>query len=81
MPENQKEIGDSKLVTVLMSVYNGDKFLHQTIQSVLDQSYKHFEFLIVDNGSQDKSLSIIESYKDPRIRVLSLLKSEDCLGH
>ncbi len=58
-------------VTVLMSVYNAEDFLHEAIDSILSQTFTDFEFLIIDDGSKDKSLSIIKSYKDERIRLIS----------
>lgn len=57
-------------VTVLLPVYNGEKYLQETMQSILGQSYTDFEFLIVDDGSFDESLDIVRSFQDPRIRVL-----------
>ena len=57
-------------VTVLLPVYNGEKYLHETMQSILGQTYTDFEFLIVDDGSTDQSSTIIDSFKDSRIRVL-----------
>jgi len=56
-------------VTVLMSVYNGEKYLREAIDSILNQTFKDFEFLIIDDGSTDSSADIIRSYCDPRIRV------------
>ncbi|HPN89021.1 MAG TPA: glycosyltransferase family A protein, partial [Candidatus Omnitrophota bacterium] len=52
-----------------MTVYNAEKYLHQAIKSVLNQTFKDFEFLIIDDASTDKSVEIIKSYqaKDPRI--------------
>jgi len=60
-------------ITVLMPVYDGQKYLKPAIESILNQTYKDFEFLVIDDGSKDKSLEIINSYakKDPRIRVIS----------
>lgn len=55
-------------VTVLMPVYNAERFLAAAIDSVLQQTFKDFEFLILDDGSTDKSVAIIQSYSDPRIR-------------
>jgi glycosyltransferase involved in cell wall biosynthesis len=55
-------------VTVLMSVYNGEPFLRASIESILNQSFKDFEFIIIDDGSTDNSCKIIESYKDKRVR-------------
>lgn len=57
-------------VTVLMSVYNGEAYLRQAIDSILNQTYQDFEFLIVNDGSTDSSRDIILSYKDPRIRMI-----------
>jgi glycosyltransferase involved in cell wall biosynthesis len=57
-------------VTVLMSVFNGEKFLHQAIESILSQSFTNFEFLIIDDGSTDRSQEIILSYNDDRIRLI-----------
>ena len=48
------------MITVLLSVYNGDKWLNKSIESILNQSYKDFEFLIIDDGSTDKSSEIIK---------------------
>ncbi len=58
-------------VTVLMSVYNSQKYLKEAIDSILSQTYKDFEFLIINDGSKDRSLKLIESYRDPRIRLIS----------
>ena len=57
-------------VTVLMSVYNGERFLREAIGSILQQSWTDFEFLIVNDGSTDRTREIINSYSDVRIRVL-----------
>ena len=51
-----------------MPVYNAERFLTQAIDSVLAQTFTDFEFLILDDGSSDKSVSIVQSYTDPRIR-------------
>jgi len=55
-----------------MSVYNGQKYLRQAIDSVLNQSFRDFEFIIIDDGSTDKSPQILAKYqnKDSRIRVV-----------
>lgn len=54
-------------VTVLMSVYNGEKFLREAIDSILDQTFSDFEFVIYDDCSTDSSAQIIRSYSDDRI--------------
>lgn len=64
-------------VTVLMPVYNAEKFLKEAIDSILNQTFPNFEFLIIDDGSTDSSAAIIHSYKDERIRFI---KNETNLG-
>lgn len=59
------------MVTVLMSVYNGEKFLKEAIESILNQTFTDFEFLIINDGSTDNSVEIIELYNDPRIRLVN----------
>lgn len=55
-----------------MSVYNGQKYLVESIKSILSQTYKNFEFIIVDDVSTDDSLKIIKNYakKDKRIKII-----------
>lgn len=54
-------------VSVVMSVYNGQKHLKEAIESVLNQTFRDFEFIIVDDGSTDRTWEILTSYEDPRI--------------
>jgi glycosyltransferase involved in cell wall biosynthesis len=55
-------------VSVVMPVYNGERFLRESIESILGQTYIDFEFIIINDGSTDGSARIIESYLDSRIR-------------
>ncbi len=59
-------------VSVLMSVYNGERYLRESVESILNQTFKDFEFIIVDDASEDASLEILETYrrKDTRIRLV-----------
>lgn len=57
-------------VTVLMCVYNGAEWLPDSIESILNQRFSDFEFLIVDDGSQDESAAIVSTYLDKRIRLI-----------
>lgn len=57
-------------ITVLMPVYNGEKYLCEAIESILSQTFCDFEFLIIDDGSTDRSVEIIKSYSDSRIRLV-----------
>lgn len=57
----------SKKVAILMPVYNGEKYLNEAIESILNQTYKEFDFLIINDGSSDRTEEIIKSYNDKRI--------------
>jgi len=65
------------LVSVVMPVYNAGPFLVEAIESILGQTYKNFEFIIVDDGSTDNSWEIIKNYakKDKRIRAFQIPKN------
>jgi glycosyltransferase involved in cell wall biosynthesis len=54
-------------VSVIMPVFNGEKYLNEAIESILNQTYTNFEFIIINDGSTDTSEEIILSYKDSRI--------------
>lgn len=58
-------------VTVLMSVFNEERFLQEALDSILNQTYKDFEFIIINDGSTDKSKEILELYDDKRIRIIN----------
>ena len=58
------------LLTVVMPVFNGQMYLKEAIDSVLNQTFEDFEFLIIDDGSSDDSVSIISTYQDPRITLI-----------
>jgi glycosyltransferase involved in cell wall biosynthesis len=57
-------------ISVIIPLYNKEKYIEETIQSVLNQSFTSFELLIVDDGSTDNSVKIVEQIADNRIRVL-----------
>ena len=59
------------LISVIINVYNGEKFIDKCIKSVVDQTYKNLEILIINDGSTDRTLEICESYKDERIRIIN----------
>lgn len=60
-------------VSVLMSVYDGQRYLKEAVESILSQSFRDFEFIIVNDGSTDRTLEILEHYgqKDGRIRIIN----------
>ncbi len=70
------EIPDLPSVTVLMPAYNAGKFVAEAIRSILRQTLQSFELLIVDDCSTDDSVRTIESFHDPRIRLLRNKQNE-----
>ena len=61
MPENQ-------LVSIIMNCYNGEKYLREALDSIIDQTYKNWELIFWDNQSTDNSANIVLSYNDHRIK-------------
>lgn len=68
-------MGYNESVSVVMPVHNGERYLREAIESVLNQTYTNFEFLLIENCSNNSSVEIIKSYTDPRIR---LIIEEEC---
>lgn len=58
-------------ISVIMSVYNGEECLAQAIESILCQTFKDYEFIIINDGSTDNSINIINTYCDDRIRLIA----------
>jgi glycosyltransferase involved in cell wall biosynthesis len=63
-------------ISVIMPVYNTGSYLHDSINSILQQTFTDFEFIIINDGSTDNSEEIILSYTDARIRYLKNEKNE-----
>jgi len=59
-------------ISVVMAVYNESKYIRQSINSILNQSLNNFEFIIIDDGSSDSTVEIINSYDDSRIKLLCI---------
>lgn len=64
---------DNKLVSVVMPIYNAEKYLKDNLPLLINQTYKNFELILVNDGSKDKSLAICQDFakKDSRIKVIS----------
>ena len=67
------------LISVVMSAYNSEKFISDSISSILDQTYENWELIIINDASSDNTLKIVNQFseKDPRIKVID---NENNLG-
>ena len=61
---------DNPLVSIILPVYNGEKTLQSTLESILAQTFSNFELIVGIDGTKDRSKSIVESFKDLRIRLI-----------
>jgi glycosyltransferase involved in cell wall biosynthesis len=57
-----------QLVSIIVNCHNGEKYLKQTLHSILNQSYKNWELILFDNSSNDESKNIFKSFDDKRFR-------------
>jgi len=64
MINNKKNNNEDVLISIITVVYNGEEFLEKTIKSVINQTYKNIEYIIIDGDSTDRTIEIIEKYKD-----------------
>lgn len=61
----------SSLVSIILATYNRSKYISKAIESVLNQSYRDFELVIIDDASTDKTSEVLNSYNDSRIKIIS----------
>ena len=71
------KIIETPLISVLLSVYNDDENIKKSIDSILSQSYKNIELLVIDDGSTDNTNEILNSIKDTRLKIF---RNEENLG-
>ena len=62
---------NNPLISIIVPVYNSEKYIKECLDSIVDQTYSNLEIIIINDGSIDKSLEIIKSYKDKRIILIS----------
>ena len=67
------------LVSVVLATYNGERFLKQQLDSVINQTYPNLEIIVVDDGSSDNTINILNEYAI-RYRNVSVFKNEKNLG-
>ena len=70
-------MGELQKITVFIPAYNREKYIGEAIESILAQSYTDFEILLIDDGSTDRTVEIMRSYTDPRLRIM---RNETNLG-
>lgn len=73
-------LSKTPLISVIMPVYNGKKFIREAINSVITQTYSNFELLVIDDSSTDKTLSVVRSFSDSRIKIISSKKHLGLVG-
>jgi len=64
------------VISVVMTAYNAEKYIAESIKSILNQTFTDFEFLIYNDGSTDQTQAVIEGFKDPRIKTTNLSKNK-----
>lgn len=67
---------NTPLLTVLMPIFNTEEYLSEAIESILNQTFSDFEFLIINDGSKDSSAKIVRKYKDKKIRFVNHRKHQ-----
>ena len=72
---------DGPLVSVVMSVYNDEKYLEQAIKSILSQTFTNFEFIVVDDGSLDRSKNIIIELRKADSRIIFIDRAKNMAFH
>ncbi|SRR5579883_36699 len=68
------------MISVVMPAYNASSFIAESIESILNQTFQNFELIIVDDGSTDNTVEIIQRYRDPRVRLMQAEHAGVCLA-
>ena len=66
-------------VSVILPVFNGQDYILQSIESILNQTYKNIELIVIDDGSIDNTYKIVSSQTDPRIKLINVVFPEPVL--
>jgi glycosyltransferase involved in cell wall biosynthesis len=73
-PKVTNMLNQPPVISVVMCVYNGEKYLREAVESILNQTFTDFEFIIIDDGSTDRTEEILDTYTDTRIVRINNLK-------
>lgn len=68
-------VNSNPLISIIIASYNHEKFVTQAIESVLNQTYKNIEIIVIDDGSSDKTPSIVNKIKDNRLKLIKLYEN------
>jgi len=74
------ELISTPTITVLMSCYNAERWLDEAVRSVLNQTFDNFEFIIIDDGSVDGTLSLVRRYASTDSRIIVVAKQNTGLS-
>ena len=66
---------NNPLCSVVMAVYNSEETLHEAIDSILNQTLKEFEFIIINDGSTDSTSALLDEYDDPRLKIFHHIRN------
>ena len=66
---------NNELVTIIMPIYNEEKYLQEAIQSIVEQTYVNWELICINDASTDQSLELLNQYKSDKIKIISLQKN------
>ena len=68
------------LITIVINVHNGEKYIAKCLESAINQTYKNLEILIINDASTDNTVKICKSYNDPRVKIITLKKTKISLA-
>ena len=69
--EGVENMNDIITISIIVPIYNVEKYVRQCIESIINQTYKNLQIIVVDDGSQDDTLDLLQSYEDERLTVLT----------
>ena len=68
------KVSKKPVVSIIMNCFNGEKFLNESLQSVINQSFKNWELIFFDNNSTDQSVEVANGFQDKRFKIISTKK-------
>lgn len=78
--ERESSLAVNPTVSVILPVYNGEKYLKEAVDSLFRQTFTDFEVIAIDDGSTDRSFEVLSSFRDSRLRIIRLSKNEGLIS-